>query len=65
MNIESMSFKAFSIIFLAFIFSALFTPIAKKTAIHIGAVDKPNKRRVNKVAMPTQGGLSIFASFVL
>ena len=65
MNIGSLNYRAFLIIFISFLFSALFTPIAQKTAIHIGAVDKPNKRRVNKVAMPTQGGLSIFASFVL
>ena len=55
----------FVILITTFLTSLLFVPIAKRIAIHVGAVDKPNKRRVNSVAMPTQGGLAIFASFIL
>lgn len=47
-----------------FLFSLIITPIVKKIAIHIGSVDKPNKRRINKVPMPTLGGLTIFLSFI-
>ncbi|MDY4306747.1 hypothetical protein SNF32_02900 [Enterococcus mundtii] len=28
-------------------------------------VDKPNERRINKVPMPSAGGLPIFVSFVI
>ncbi len=55
----------FMVLLITFITSLLFVPIAKKIALHVGAVDKPNNRRINKVAMPTQGGLAIFASFIL
>ncbi len=47
-----------------FLISLVITPFIKKMAFHIGSVDKPNKRRVNKVPMPTMGGLAIFISFV-
>lgn len=48
-----------------FMFTLFITPFIKKIAIHIGSVDKPNKRRINKVIMPTLGGLAIFLSFIL
>ncbi|MHC9532312.1 glycosyltransferase family 4 protein [Dellaglioa sp. BT-FLS60] len=43
--------------------SALLTPVVRFFSLKIGAVDVPNKRRVNKVAMPTMGGLAIFIAF--
>ena len=36
------------------------TPLARKIAIRLGAVDKPSKRRINKVAIPRMGGIAIF-----
>jgi UDP-GlcNAc:undecaprenyl-phosphate GlcNAc-1-phosphate transferase len=48
-----------------FLFAALITPFIKKIAFHIESVDKPNKRRINKVPMPTLGGLVIFLTFIL
>ncbi|MBF7096139.1 glycosyltransferase family 4 protein [Alkalibacter mobilis] len=39
------------------------TPLVSKVAIAVGAVDKPNKRKVHKVLMPTLGGLAIFGAF--
>lgn len=45
------------------IISAVLTPFVRKFAFKIGAVDVPNKRRVNKVPMPTIGGLAIFIAF--
>ncbi|MCY7502065.1 glycosyltransferase family 4 protein [Bacillus pumilus] len=36
------------------------TPIVKKFAIKIGAVDQPNKRKVHDKVMPRMGGLAIF-----
>ena len=40
--------------------SLCITPLIRKLAFTLGAVDKPNKRRVNKKAIPTIGGLGIF-----
>jgi UDP-GlcNAc:undecaprenyl-phosphate GlcNAc-1-phosphate transferase len=45
------------------ILTLVITPIVRKFAFFIGAVDYPDKRRVNKTAMPTIGGLSIYISF--
>ncbi len=53
------------IIFSTFMFSLFVTPFIKRIAFHINSVDKPNKRRINKVPMPTLGGLVIFLSFIL
>lgn len=65
MNWEVYNHNVFLIVAISFFASLILVPIAKRIAIHIGAVDKPNERRVNKVVMPTQGGLAIFASFML
>ncbi len=65
MTFEVYNHNIFLIVGVSFLVSALFVPIAKKIAFHIGAVDKPNKRRVNKVEMPTQGGLAIFMAFMI
>ena len=48
-----------------FIASLLLTPLVKKFAIKIGAVDKPNQRKVHKKLMPRLGGLAIFLSFMI
>ncbi|KRM93447.1 glycosyltransferase family 4 protein [Lentilactobacillus senioris] len=45
------------------IISAILTPFVRKLAFRVGAVDTPNNRRVNKVPMPTIGGLAIFIAF--
>ena len=46
--------------------SYVFTPIVRKFAIKIGAVDVPkDDRRVHKEAMPFLGGIAIFVSFVI
>ena len=47
-----------------FCFSLILVPIFKKIAFHIGAIDYPNFRRLNKVPMPTIGGLAVFLSFL-
>ena len=57
--------NVFIIVFVTYLCSLLTTPIVKKIAIHIKALDYPNKRRLNKVPMPTIGGLAIFFSFLL
>lgn len=48
-----------------FILSLIFVPIMKKIAFHINALDYPNQRRLNKVPMPTIGGIGVFLSFLI
>lgn len=50
---------------LAFIASIVLTPIVKKFAFRIGAVDRPNYRKVHARIMPRLGGLAIFGSFLI
>ena len=50
-------------LFATMIISAVLTPFVRRIAFKIGAVDQPTKRRVNKVPMPTMGGLAIFLAF--
>lgn len=52
-------------LFACFVCSILITPFVKKFALAIGAVDKPNERKVHVKMMPRLGGLAIFLSFVL
>ncbi len=53
---------AFTICVLA---SIAITPLVKKFAVAIGAVDKPNYRKVHQRIMPRMGGLAIFISFLI
>jgi UDP-GlcNAc:undecaprenyl-phosphate GlcNAc-1-phosphate transferase len=41
------------------------TPLVKKLAIRIGAVDVPNHRKVHTRIMPRLGGVAIYASFTV
>ncbi|CCG91014.1 UDP-N-acetylmuramyl pentapeptide phosphotransferase UDP-N-acetylglucosamine-1-phosphate transferase [Pediococcus pentosaceus] len=45
------------------IISAILTPFVRRISFKVGAIDKPTARRVNKVPMPTMGGLAIFIAF--
>ncbi len=55
----------FIIVFVTFLCSLVVTPIVERIARHVKAFDYPNKRRLNKIPMPTLGGLAIFFSFML
>lgn len=50
---------------ICFIASIIITPAVKKLAIKIGAVDKPNHRKVHQRIMPRLGGLAIYLSFII
>ena len=50
---------------IALLASFLLTPYIKKLAFAIGAVDKPDKRKVHTHIMPRLGGLAIFLGCVL
>lgn len=49
----------------AFMFTIFFTPSIKELALHWGAVDRPNERRLNNAPVPTLGGLAIFFGFMV
>jgi len=48
-----------------FLFVLAIIPFIKKTAIHVGAIDIPNKRKVHTHPIPRLGGLGIYSGFVL
>ncbi|MED1602996.1 MraY family glycosyltransferase [Alkalihalophilus marmarensis] len=48
---------------LSFVVAVVSTPLVKKLAIKIGAIDKPNQRKVHKDIMPRLGGLAIVFGF--
>ena len=54
----------FIIVFVTFLCSLVVTPIVEKIARHVKALDYPNARRLNKIPMPTLGGLAIFFAFM-
>ena len=56
--------NVFLIVFVTFLASIILVPISKKIAIHIGAIDKPNARKVHTKPTPRLGGLAIFLSFL-
>lgn len=58
--------KIVFIVAIAFLLSFLFTPIAKKIAYKLGAIDVPNdNRRVHTKPIPRMGGLAIYAAFTI
>ncbi len=48
-----------------FLIPLVLTPLVRFLAFRIGAVDNPNARRVNKVPMPSSGGLGILIAFLV
>ncbi|MGT2742783.1 glycosyltransferase family 4 protein [Streptococcus plurextorum] len=61
----SFSLDFILVLIATFCLSLLLTPIVRVLAFKIGAVDHPNARRINKIPMPSAGGLAVVASFVL
>ena len=53
------------IILFTMLISFLTTPIVKKIAVHINALDMPEARKVHKKPMPRLGGLAIFFAFLM
>lgn len=50
---------------IALLASFLLTPYVKKLAFKIGALDKPDQRKVHKKLMPRLGGLAIYLGFMI
>ncbi|MET3576797.1 glycosyltransferase family 4 protein [Bhargavaea ullalensis] len=49
----------------AFVAAILLTPIVKWLAVRLGAVDRPNHRKVHQRIMPRMGGLAIYGAFLV
>ena len=63
--LEVNGIKILQILLVTFISSVILVPISKKIAPHIGAMDKPNKRKIHTKVTPRLGGLAIYASFLI
>ena len=50
---------------LAFLISFLITPVVIKLAPRLGALDRPNYRKVHTRIMPRMGGLAIYLGFII
>lgn len=50
---------------LAFLISLICTPLMKKLSLRIGAIDRPNHRKIHNGIMPRLGGLAIFFGFLV
>lgn len=62
-EVTVLKFEIIVSLFATMIISAVLTPFIRKLAFAVGAEDRPNKRRVNKIPMPTIGGLAIFIAY--
>ncbi|MCR1900347.1 glycosyltransferase family 4 protein [Ligilactobacillus apodemi] len=56
-------YKIIASLIATFIIALVITPIVRHLSFKLGAVDNPNARRVNRIPMPTMGGLAIFIAF--
>ncbi|GIP19072.1 putative undecaprenyl-phosphate N-acetylglucosaminyl 1-phosphate transferase [Paenibacillus montaniterrae] len=50
---------------IALIVALIMTPLVKKFAFFVGAIDKPNHRKVHTRIMPRMGGLAIYLALVV
>ncbi len=53
------------IVLITFVSTLILVPYVREIAIHIKALDFPNKRKVHKKIMPRLGGLAIYLSFLI
>ena len=53
------------ILLVTFLTSFILTPIVRLVAIHVNALDIPDKRKIHNKPMPRLGGLAIFLTFML
>jgi len=58
-------YRVILILILTLLLSIIFTGLVRYLAVKIGAVDEPNKRRVNTVTMPSSGGVAIYAAYFI
>ena len=65
MNFFINGYNIFFIIIVSFLLTFLLTPVVRWIAMRIGAMDKPNKRKVQDVPIASMGGLGIFLTFLI
>ena len=65
MDLNVNGHNIFEIVLITFLSSLILVPIAKRIAVHIGAIDMPGERKIHKVPIPRMGGFAIFMSFLL
>lgn len=53
----------FTVLLLAMVVSFLMTPIAARLAFWVGAVDRPDARKIHREPIPRLGGLAVLAGF--
>ena len=49
---------------LALVITFALTPLVKRFAVAVGAIDKPDARKVHHGAIPRLGGLAIFLGYI-
>lgn len=59
------TFMYIIIVLSAFVVAYFSTPLAIKAAYKLGAIDKPDQRKVHNQTMPRLGGLAIFLAFMI
>ena len=52
------------ILIITYIVSFLLVFVTKKLAVHVGALDMPNERKVHHKPMPRLGGLAVYGAFL-
>jgi UDP-GlcNAc:undecaprenyl-phosphate GlcNAc-1-phosphate transferase len=58
--------KTFTVIFLlSLLLAVLLTPLVRRIALGVGAVDRPGRRKIHRGTVPRLGGLAIFAAALL
>ncbi len=65
MDIQVNGHNVFLIVLITFLAGAALVPLVKRAAIHTGAMDIPNERKVHKKPMPRRGGLAISGAFLI
>ncbi len=65
MDITVNGHNIYVVLLVTFLTSIIITPIIRKVAIHINAIDMPNERKIHKKPIARLGGLAIFLSFML
>lgn len=64
MNFVVNNHNILEILIITFLTSYLLVFVMKKLAVHVGAVDIPNDRKVHTKPMPRIGGLAIYGAFL-
>ena len=50
---------------IALVVTYICTPLVKQFAVKVGAIDKPDARKVHQVSIPRLGGLAIYIGYMV